>query len=796
MGVKRFRLPLATTDGEGLRRAIGHRLTPSGFRLPHERPLPVDSLVELEVCYWDGRVALVGRGWVAAHHGAEAELELEWSDGDEPGLTDWLFSADAVARGSLDLLATNEAPDPPELQLEPPVWEGATDEIEVPTARIDLADAPMDRGGEPVELAGPRLAPLGRAAGAPFLEAAPLALTDAVEQAQADLDAQERQAERARAASPSPRSDPPDVPGPSEDGAAKVHEPAWASAAPATGPRSSSEILARIEIVQRELAEALEGPLQDLDPEPGPWPRWDAPISLSPPTGALLAVDFGTSMTAVASAEAPSQVLFAEASSELMPSVVVVEPQRWFAGAAAVRHGPPRPNHTVVALKRLLGRSRWSPVTARIAGQLPWVVADGPRGEVAASLHGRAVPLEELAAVLLGRATRNAQLALAAPSNRVVLTCPAYFGIRQRSALAEAGRLAGLHVERVLSCCIAAAVCWAEGQEQARRKVLIFDLGAGTLDVAVVDIDGPRFTVLGTGGHPLLGGVDFDAAVAQLAVRSGPHGAGSDFAAALGAGEHGKRAFDDVSKVHLRIPPSGGDPVELARSDVEAVWATLVDKALSVTREVCRRAGVAPTELDALVLVGGQSRSPYVERRLSEFGKRACERAHPRAVAQGAAMIGRLLDEPDGGRPFRESLAQSLGYAAPDGAFVPILRRDAWLPAAGDAWLDLPPTGPAELLLYEGDHARVDSCEPYGRLVLEDLPPVRDGSTPLELHLRVDGAGKLAVEVLRGKTRTAVAHRFEPALSPAHEASLGGEPPVSPAPESGFLEWLRRVIGP
>jgi molecular chaperone DnaK (HSP70) len=214
---------------------------------------------------------------------------------------------------------------------------------------------------------------------------------------------------------------------------------------------------------------------------------------------------------------------------------------------------------------------------------------------------------------------------------------------------------------------------------------------------------------------------------------------------------------------------------------------------------VCRRAHVAPSDLDEVLVTGGQARAPYVRRRLEEFFQQPCVDLAPGAVVLGAAELGRRLDGQEAGFSVHETSPCSFGYGAPGGAFVPVAHRDARLPVSGEAFIDLPPGARPELLLFEGDHGRVEGCEPYARLRLDEVPEGREDTLRLQLNLRLDDRGTLALEVLRAATGTSVPHRLDPALSDEQVArSLAA--PAEAAPEEptevGFLDWLKKKLRP
>ena len=800
----------------------------------------------MEICLADGRVALHGLGWVASVTGQETQLELEWSDGDEEGLVDWLFG-EREARGPTVLLDDLESPD----EVELPEAEGQAGPLLRADSGLVLTQELL--GTEPIEVPANsdwELAkeyptePLGLEQLVPSGEEAvtPIALTDVVEQVQADLDA--LAAPDLRAPEPpslrldevetgrhEPEEDDPwgdrsaatqiEVESASERGPDPLDlviqepvEPAEPVLAPPPPPlavpSSKPEVtpLARIGLVRRPSAEAGARRSPGLpDAEPGPFPALGQLPLPTQKMGPILAIDSGTSMTRVAVAETPVRLVAADPSgATAMPSVVVLEPSgETLAGAPALDALGSRPSWGVVSAKRLLGRSYWSPTVERIRAQLPWTPVPGPGGQVAVKVEGREHALEEVMAVLLRRAFRGAALHLGAEVNRAFLTCPSWFGARQREAWVHAAELAGLHVEGLVSSCLAAVAAHVPDGSPERRRFLVFDLGAGTLDVALVEAHHHELTVRASGGHALLGGIDFDAAVAQLFVRSLEE-RGSAFpvssstvSSMLDTAEGGKQALGEISRVHLPVSAklsSETDSVEIARGDVEAMWGKLVDKAVSMSRDICRRAGVAPMEIDEILLAGGQSTAPYVERRLREVFKKPCvAQDHRSAVALGAARLASSGSEMPT-LEARDCLPYSLVLGLPGGTAAPLVPRDSILPASGRLDIELPPGAPPELLLFEGDHLRVEGCDPHSRVQLETVSPNRDTALSLRLEARIEASGRVQLDVIRRSTGTKVEHRIETVLTADSVArALASGPPSREEPaEPGFFEWLRNKL--
>ncbi|MEL6185980.1 MAG: Hsp70 family protein, partial [Myxococcota bacterium] len=465
-----------------MRQSIGHRLEPEGMRMRLDEPPELDTPVEIELTYDDGRIALLGIGWVSGVEPDDTHFELEWASASDQGLLQELFGADRPAPTSRTV-SLEELESPDEVRLVPsgPVESGRFHpDLEWAISEDALANTLGFRGEDE--------------------DATPLSLTEVVE------------------------SDDPVPFLPTRPLPVQLPEPLPLTVdLPSSATTSAgSTPLARIDLKRRDDPEPSRPGSVSPSPEPQPLPRRTIRTPRGEPAGPLLGIDLGTSLLSMAalSKSGKPRVLPLEPGSVSMPSVVTLAPDgEAYAGAAALRMLSDHPSWGVSGTHRLLGRSFWSPTVRRVEPQLAWQPRPGPDGGVVASVEDRAIALEEAVALVLRRAVRSARAEIGKMVNRAVLTCPAYYGVRQRAALVEAAELAGLFVERVVSTCSAVAVHHEAGVDVGRRRrLLVFDLGAGTLDVAVVETDGLRFTTLASGGHPLLGGADFDAAVGQLMV--------------------------------------------------------------------------------------------------------------------------------------------------------------------------------------------------------------------------------------------------------------------------------------
>lgn len=525
------------------------------------------------------------------------------------------------------------------------------------------------------------------------------------------------------------------------------------------------------------------------DPEAGEPTRLDLPAMA--PAAEGVAIDVGCSVVEVATARG-GEARRRDGEAPFPALVGLSEYGELVTGKTAWELQQRSPDRVVTEIKRFVGLPSEAPIVRRMASHLSWQLVEGPEGRAAALLDGRVFPLEHLLARLIEDAVGGA------PGPAAVVV-PSWYGPRQRAAMVASAAQAGVEAQLVLGCNLAAvAHAFPEGSERLQR-VLAIDLGAGTLDVALVEVEERELGVLACGGHALLGGVEFDAAVAQLLMDAMDHrgerppGPTLSVSELLGTAEGGKFALDEVSRVQLAVSRSQAE-IEVARGDAEQLWGTLIDKAVSVAKDVLLRSGLGQGAVDGVLLSGGQVRSPYVVRRLEDVFRRPCRVAD----TPGAAVLGaaRLVTGADIG--IMDALPCALVIERPHGEAVPLVGRDAPFPAFGAATVELTPEEPAALRLREGEKPHAGSAVPHGLLRLESLPEHRAQPIGLEVQVTVSADGQVGLEVVRSDTGTEVSTRLDP------DVRAGSRPPESSQPAvaetegdsggGGFLDWVRRKL--
>ncbi|MCY1020672.1 TIGR02266 family protein [Pyxidicoccus sp. MSG2] len=537
--------------------------------------------------------------------------------------------------------------------------------------------------------------------------------------------------------------------------------------------------------------------------------RLDVPVTTTTPVPStpevILGIDLGTSHARVA--------VFHEGTAKLvplpgtdgteLPALVAVDGSgELLVGPGAQVEADRAPRRAATGLKRLLGLRARSPRLRELSPQLPFPVAADPGGDAAVELGGRLIAPTLFTALLLRELKYAAATFVGRKATRAVICAPTHFTDRQRAALREAATLAGLDAQRILTASAAAALAYGQGRGLARKRVLVVDLGGGGLEVCVVQVTGDDLEVITTGGDPTVGGMDFDARIAEaLAADLAEQGVPRpqhllDWAPLRTAAESTKVALSEREQVDVSL--STGTVPPFTRERVEALTADLAQRVTAVVREVLESNALSPQGLDAVLLVGGQSRAPLVRRRLEEsLGVPVRDDVDPRgAVALGAALLGQGLLLAEAGKPaatVSEVLSAPIGVAERGGTLRRVLERNTRLPTSKTLVLPIAAPGALELALFQGPSPLATENEYLGKL---SLFVERPGEAELHFALTADGALSLEA-TLPGAKRKPVSLAGDDLDDAARDtliarSPLEGEPEARPG---GLLSGLKKLFG-
>jgi molecular chaperone DnaK len=484
----------------------------------------------------------------------------------------------------------------------------------------------------------------------------------------------------------------------------------------------------------------------------------------------VVGIDLGTTNSVVATVqEGLPRVIPSRTGQPLTPSVVAVAKNgRRLVGALAKRQAITNPEGTVFAAKRLIGRRWGSPEVEDARKVLPYALVPGPDGnDVRVALDGRVVSIPELSALVLAELRADAEAFLGRPVRRAVVTVPAYFNDGQRQATKDAGRIAGLEVLRIINEPTSAALAYGFGR-QVQGKVVVFDLGGGTFDVSVLDIGASVYDVVAVGGDTYLGGEDFDRRVMDwltfgFAKEHGGVDLRQDKMALQRVRDAAERTKCELSSVasaaiHLPFLLGGGEgkPAlhlnrQLSREGLEELTKDLVDRCIAVAERTLKDAGLRPAQVGEVILVGGMTRMPRVQRAVREFfGREPCKGVHPdEVVALGAAIQAHALTHPAKGTEvlLLDVTPQNLGLLLVGGYFQTVIPKNTTVPTSQTHLFTTVQDDQTSvrIAVLQGESERAIENELLGEFVLDGIRPARRGEVSIEVSFEISADGIVGV---------------------------------------------------
>lgn len=485
------------------------------------------------------------------------------------------------------------------------------------------------------------------------------------------------------------------------------------------------------------------------------------------PPDTIIGIDLGTTNCAAAVALGDGQVKLIpyKGGEYLIPSVYAIDDKgHELIGHDAKRQWQLNPRNTLYATKRLIGRAPKDDVVDTVQRSVQYRIHAGAAHDVELDCQGRTFHVHEVSARILAKIRDVASDFLGFKARRAVVTVPAYFNDRQRQAVKEAGALIDLEVVRIINEPTAAALAYGIGK-RLRERVLVYDLGGGTFDVSIIEIRDRVFEVKATGGDIFLGGLDFDDAIIRYVLEDfrGKHGIdlSTDPVAMQRIKDLAERTKIDLSartEAPFSIPfitmTPQGQPLNLElrfdRKLMETLTQGLVDRSLKIMGGVMVDAGVTARDIDEVMLVGGQTRMPIIQDRLTRFfGKPPSKGVHPdEAVAIGAALYGwSLRDNSDLRLQLLDVIPMAIGIEQAGGAMHVVFPRNAAIPNAKAISATNAYDGQQELVvrIFQGDHPSTARNEPLGEFTFSGVRPCRAGEVRLEILFEVSIEGILTM---------------------------------------------------
>ena len=480
--------------------------------------------------------------------------------------------------------------------------------------------------------------------------------------------------------------------------------------------------------------------------------------------GKVIGIDLGTTNSCVALYDnGETQIIANAEGSRTTPSMVAFSNSgEKLVGQIAKRQAVTNPSSTIFAIKRMIGRKSDSQEVKRFAEMAPFAIGAAENGDVRVEVAGRAYSPQEISAMVLAKMRETASDFLGEAVTQAVITVPAYFDDSQRQATQDAGKIAGLEVLRILNEPTAAALAFGLDQKQSGR-VAVFDLGGGTFDVSILEISESVFEVRSTNGDTYLGGEDWDLRLADHMIAFFKDQTGIDLhddPMALQrikeAAERAKHELSSCEETDVSLPfiAAGDDgpkhlSMTLARGELEELTADLVERLAEPCRIALEDAGLAAGEIDDVVLVGGMTRMPAIQRKVQEiFGKKPHKGVNPdEVVAAGAAIQAGVLSGEVDEVLLLDVTPLSLGVETQGGVSTTILPRNTTVPTSMSQVFSTTEDHQTVVRIHvvQGERDMAADNKTLGRFELVDLPPAPRGVPQIEVTFDIDADGVVKV---------------------------------------------------
>ncbi|MGN8852049.1 molecular chaperone DnaK [Anaerobiospirillum succiniciproducens] len=492
--------------------------------------------------------------------------------------------------------------------------------------------------------------------------------------------------------------------------------------------------------------------------------------------GKIIGIDLGTTNSCVSVLDGDKvRVLENSEGRRTTPSIVAyADDGEILVGDAAKRQAVTNPEKTLFAIKRLIGRRYDDGEVQRDISIMPFKIVKADNGDAWVSVNDKKLAPPQISAEVLKKMKKTAEDILGEPVTEAVITCPAYFNDSQRQATKDAGRIAGLEVKRIINEPTAAAIAYGEDKAKGDQKIAVYDLGGGTFDISIIDIDeidGEKtFEVLATNGDTHLGGEDFDNRIINYLVEEFKNQQNVDLRKDQLALQRLKEAAEkakcelsssqqtDVNLPYITADASGPKHmnIKITRAKLEALVEDLVNKTLEPVKIALNDAGLSVSEISDVILVGGQTRMPMVQKLVADFfGKEPRKDVNPdEAVAMGAAIQGGVLSGAKKDVLLLDVTPLSLGIETLGGVMTTMIPKNTTIPAKKSQVYSTAEDNQSAVTIHvlQGERKRASDNKSLGQFNLEGIEPAPRGMPQIEVSFDIDADGLIHVSAKDKKT--------------------------------------------